>query len=269
MPVDPPTVNDSPRSLRIPGAWGRGAVGAAVFLAVLEIVTRADLVSRAYLPPASSIIAETFSLFWSGEFWSALWITMQGALLGLALAVAIAVPLGLVLGLWRWMYEAVIVVVELFRPLPSVALIPLVILLWGKGVDAKAYLVLYACLWPILFNAIYGMRSIDPITTDTARAFGLSTFATMRRVYLRAAAPFVFTGVRVASAVAIILAVSFEIIAGGSGGLGIEMVSASAVGNTKLSYAYTLTTGVVGLCLHFVFDICERRWFAWQKQTAS
>ena len=144
-----------PRRLRsLPTAWTRGAAGVLVGFGLVELLTRAEFVNPAYVPPASSVIAETFRLFGDGDFWGALASTLWAAGFGLARAILIAVPLGLLLGLSSWAYRAAITVVELLRPIPSVALIPLAILLYGTGTAMKAFLVTYACLWPILFNTI-------------------------------------------------------------------------------------------------------------------
>jgi len=251
------------RSLRVPTSWVRGAIGAAVLFGALELLTRAELVSPTYLPPASSILAETIGLFGDPDFWSALWATMKACLIGMTIATLIAVPIGLVLGLWSFAYKAAITVIELLRPIPSVALIPLAILVYGRGTEMKVALVVFACTWPILFNTIYGMRSVDLVGADTARVFGLGRFQTVRRVYLRAASPFIYTGIKISVSVALIVAVSAEIVAGGAAGLGIELESARLVGNLQLSYAYTVMMGVVGLVLVIVLEMIERRLFAW------
>ena len=85
----------------------------------------------------------------------------------------VAVPLGLVLGLTEIAYRATVVVIEFLRPIPSVALIPLAILIYGRGLEMKVSLVVFACVWPLLFNTIYGIHSVDPVAVDTARVLGL------------------------------------------------------------------------------------------------
>jgi NitT/TauT family transport system permease protein len=253
----------SPRPLRVPASWVRGAIGVMVLFLALELLTRAELVTPEYLPPASEILVETMSLFGRSVFWNALWATMKACLIGLGLATLLAVPLGLVLGLSKWAHKAAITIVELLRPIPSVALIPLAILVYGRGTEMRVSLVLYACTWPILFNTIYGMHNVDTIGADTARVFGMGRVKTVLRVYLPAASPFIFTGVRIAASVALILAVSTEIVAGGANGLGIELQLARELGDLKLSYAFTIVTGLVGLAMHFCFVAIERRKFAW------
>ncbi len=250
---------------RVPASWVRGAVGAAVLFVGLEILTRAELVTPDYLPPASSILRETFDLLTTSSFLGDLWVTLQACLLGLVIATFVAVPLGLVLGLGQTAYKATVVVIEFLRPIPSVALIPLAILIYGRGTDMKVALIVFACLWPILFNTIYGMHSVDPVASDTARAFGLGKVSIARRVYLRSASPFIFTGFKIAVSVAVIVAVSAEIIAGGSEGIGIVLSEAASIGDQRTVYAITIITGLLGLVLLGVLGFAERRLFAWAK----
>lgn len=256
----------SPRSLHVPGSWVRGAIGVILLFAIIEVLTRAELVTPDYLPPASEIIGETVLLFGRSTFWSAFAATMRACLIGLGVATLFAVPVGLALGLSTWFHKAAITIVELLRPIPSVALIPLAIIIWGRGTEMKVALIVYACVWPILFNTIYGTHQVDPVAADTARVFGMSRTKTTMRVHLPAAAPFIFTGVRIAASVALILAVSTEIVAGGANGLGIQLELARNFGDLKLSYAFTIVTGLVGLAMHFFFEAIERRRFAWTTQ---
>jgi len=243
--------------------WMRGLVGAGVVFGLVELLTRAGLVSASYLPPASSILRETVGLFGEGEFRSSLWVTVKACLIGLSLSVLVAVPAGLVLGLSPTANKAAGAVLEFLRPIPSVALIPLAILLYGRGTEMKVALVIYACVWPILFNTIYGIRSVDPVASDTARVFGLGKVKTAIRVHLRSASPFVYTGVKIAASIAVILAVSAELLAGGAAGIGILMLEASSIGDQPRVYALTIVTGLIGLALNLVFASVERRIFPW------
>ena len=253
------------RPRRVPTRWVRGAVGVAVLLVVLEALTRAELVTPEYLPPASSILRETGDLLTDSAFLGDLWVTLQACLIGLALATVVAVPLGLVLGLGDTAYKATIVIIEFLRPIPSVALIPLAILIYGRGTDMKVALVVFACVWPILFNTIYGMHSVDPVAADTARVFGLGRVRIATRVYFRSASPFIFTGFKIAASISVILAVSAELLAGGSEGIGIVMLEAASVGNQRTVYAITIVAGLLGLALVGVLGLVERRLFAWAR----
>jgi NitT/TauT family transport system permease protein len=105
------------------------------------------------------------------------------------LASVISIPLGVLIGTSHLAYRMVSPLIEFMRPIPSVALIPLGILLWGHGFSMKVILVAYATIWPILFNTVYGVHDVDPIAVQTARCFGLKRRAILRRINLPSAAP--------------------------------------------------------------------------------
>ena len=242
----------------------RGAVGAAVALVLLEVVTRAELVSPTYLPPASTVIATTGLLLVDPAFLVHVGGTLASWALGILLAIAFAIPLGILLGSSGRSYIAGVTAIELLRPIPSVALIPLAILLLGRGLDMRVALVAYASAWPILLNTIYGIRSVDPVARDTARAFGLGSAAIAWNVSLPSAAPFIYTGVRISAAIALIVAISSELIAGGGAGIGTYMLANAQAGVPRnLLYAAIVVSGLLGLAINALMVSGERRLFAW------
>ncbi|MGZ8475798.1 MAG: ABC transporter permease [Candidatus Limnocylindria bacterium] len=245
----------------------RGATGLVMLFALAELVTRLELVDPIYLPPASTVLVATVSLLLDLEFLGHVGATLAAWAIGLGIATAIAVPLGVVLGSsWRG-YLASSAAIEFLRPIPSVALIPLAILLLGRGLDMKVLLVAYASVWPILFNTIYGVREVDPLARDTGRAFGLGRVTVLWRIALPAASPFIATGVRVSAAIALILAISSELIAGGTQGLGVWMLANSQAGVPReLLYAGIVVAGLLGLALNALLAAGERRLFAWHPR---
>lgn len=243
----------------------QGLIGAAVLFAGLEVFSRLGLVNPEYLPPASTVLTNTLALPFDGGFLLEVLATLQAWAVGLGLAVLIAVPVGLALGSSRVAYRASRTLVELLRPIPSVALIPLAILLFGQGLEMKVSLIVWASSWPILLNTIYGVHDVDPVAKDTARSFGFGRVAILARVSLPSAAPFVVTGVRVSAAIALIVTISAELLAGGDNGIGTWMLDQSAGGeNLGLVYAATVFTGLMGLALNYGLERFERRFFAWQ-----
>lgn len=186
--------------------------------------------------------------------------------IGLSLAAIVAIPLGAVLGSSRRSHLAAIATVELLRPIPSVALIPPAILLLGRGLDMKVALIAYAAAWPILVNTITGVRSVDPVARDTARAYGLGRLDILWRVSVPSAAPFAFTGLRISAAIALIVAVSAELIAGGGLGLGTWMLGVSQAGVPReLVYAGIVVSGLLGLAINGVLLGLDRRLFGWHR----
>ena len=247
----------------------RGVVGVAVLFALFELFTRAEPVNPEYLPPASRIVARTLGLLVDPAFLRHVWATMSAWAVGLGIAVSVAVPVGVLLGASERAYRATHALIEFLRPIPSVALIPVAILLFGQGLQMKVSLVVYGSLWPILFNTIYGMHGVDPVAKETARSFGFGRLSILARVAVPSAAPFVWTGIRVAAAIALILAISAELLSGGTRGIGTYMVLVQQSGRQDLVYAGTIVTGIVGFLLNWAFVRAEHRLFGWQPALRS
>ncbi len=245
----------------------RGLIGLAVVGLVLEAITRAELVNPTYLPPASTVLVTSGRILLDAEFLAAVVATLQAWAIGMLIAIAVAVPLGLVLGSSRRAWLAGTAAIEFLRPIPSVALIPLAIILWGTGPDMTVRLIVYAAAWPIMLNTIYGIREVDPIAKDTARAFGYSRLKVLWSVSLRSASPFIYTGFRIAAAIALIVAISTELIAGGSDGIGTWMLVRSQSGTDReFVYAGTVIAGLLGLAINALMVLGERRFFFWHQR---
>ncbi|MEU6575706.1 ABC transporter permease [Streptomyces sp. NPDC046805] len=241
-----------------------GVLGVLVAFGVCEAVSRAGLVRRDYLPPASEVLVRAVRLTGDAAFLDGVGATLRAWAYGLALACAIAVPLGLLLGSVPVVDAAVRAMVEFLRPLPSVALIPLVSLLLGSGTETKVALITYASVWPILFNTVYGLGETDPLAKDTLRAFGFGRLAVLLRVELPATAPFIATGIRISAAIALVLAVATEILSGFGEGLGIFIAQAEqATDGTRDVLAGVVWAGMLGLVVNGVLVWAERRLFPW------
>jgi NitT/TauT family transport system permease protein len=180
------------------------------------------------------------------------------------LAVLLAVPLGLVLGTVAPLRAATRTLVEFLRPVPSVALIPLAVVLLGRGPETTVTLACYAAVWPLLLTTSYAMGEIDPVQTDTARVFGLSATRRLFTVALPHVAPFVMTAVRVSAAIALVLVVSTELLGAGTGGIGrFVFLAGSGGARMDLVLAGTLTVGLIGCAVNSALETVQRRWLSW------
>ncbi|MEU2335555.1 ABC transporter permease [Streptomyces sp. NPDC013172] len=243
-----------------------GLLGAAAAFGICEAVSRAGIVRRSYLPPASEVLVRAVRLAGDRDFLDGIGVTLRAWALGLGLACALAVPLGLLLGTVPVVEAATRAVLEFLRPLPSVALIPLVSLLLGSGTRTEVTLIAYASLWPVLFNTVHGLGETDPLARDTLRAFGFGRLAVLLRVELPATAPFIAAGVRISAAVALIVAVATEILSGFGQGLGIFIAQAqTATDGTRDVLAGVVWAGVLGLAINGALVGAERRLFAWAQ----
>ena len=252
------------RRLSRGGRWLRGAAGVAVLFLVSEALTRAGFVDRSFLPPASSIIARAVELAGDDSFRSQLDHTLTAWATGMGIALCVAIPLGLLLGSVPAVSAASRAIVEFLRPIPSVALIPLVELLLGSDLKMEVTLVVYASVWPILFNTIYGLQDVDPVAKDTLHGFGFGRLSVLGRVSLPASAPYIATGIRLAAAVALIVSVGSEIISGFGSGLGIFIAQAQTAPDGNLDVlAGTVWAGGLGLLINAALVGAERRLFSW------
>lgn len=166
------------------------------------------------------------------------------------------------IGSSRLLYRSVRVVIEALRPIPSVALIPVAILIYGTGLESKVFLAAFACFWPLLIQTLYGVQDIDPVATDTARAFGLGPTEILWRIKLPSTVPYIITGIRISSAVSLILVITAELIIGAPG-LGHEVSFARAGGAFGLMYALIVVTGLLGWTLNMLMTRGERRILHW------
>ena len=255
------------RRLRTRGAGRllRGLVGVVVLLLLGELVGRAGLVDRSFLPPSSTVLAHAGRLVTDGGFLADVAFTLGAWASGLLLASVIAVPAGVLFGSVPVVDSAARVLVEFLRPIPAVALVPLVLLIVPDQGEMERVLAAYAATWPILINTIYGAGDVDPLARDMARCFGLSRLAILSRVWLPSVAPFVATGVRLGSSVALIVTISTELISGG-GGNGLGQFIFDASGNPDGAadvFAAVVVTGGLGLLLDVLLRYGERKAFRW------
>jgi len=252
---------------RLSSATVRGVIGVAAFLVVGEVIGRIGIVARNYLPPTSDVLAALWRLLADEGFGTDVLVTTGNWLLGLATAVAIGVPLGLLLGSVPMLNEVSRLVVEFLRPIPSVALIPLAVLLFGTGTEMRVFVMTFAAIWPILFNTIYGLMEVDPLAKETARSYGSGRLAVALRVSLPSAAPFVLTGVRLAAAIALILEVTAELFGGGGRGIGtVISVAIYGSGQKDVVLAATLVAGMLGLLANLALEYGGRRGLVWAHQ---
>jgi ABC-type nitrate/sulfonate/bicarbonate transport system permease component len=246
----------------VPSSILVGLVGLLVILGLFELVSRLELLPSQWFPPVTVVFATLAGLVGTGEFWGNVGLTLQGWAVGLGLAALLAVPLGMLLGSLEPAYRAVRAVIEFLRPIPSVALIPAAVLIFGIGMGMKVFLVAFAAFWPILFQAIYGVRDVPPALKETARAYGLGPLARFLRIIIPSTAPYIATGLRISSAIALILAVTAELVVG-AGGLGRAIMLAQTAAAIPRMYALIAATGILGWLLNEAFQTAESRLLRW------
>jgi NitT/TauT family transport system permease protein len=243
----------------------RGTIGVAVFLAAGEVIGRLGLFDREYLPPTSDVLRTLWTMLTVEDFAYDVLLTTGYWLLGLAVAIAIGVPAGLLLGSVPLLNSAARLAIDFLRPIPSVALIPLAILVLGTGTEMRVFLMVFASIWPILFNTIYGLMEVDPLAKETARSYGAGRLRIALTVSLPSAAPFMMTGIRLGATIALILEITAELFGGGgTRGIGkVINIATSGFGRMDVVLAATLVAGALGLLANMIMEFVSRRSFAW------
>ena len=239
-----------------------GALGLAGVAAVFELIPRVGLVSPRYLPPSSEIVAALVREAAAPAFWQALLDTALGWALGLAIAVVAGAALGVLIGSVRVLRAATASTIEFLRPIPSVALIPVAVLLFGAQLRSVLLLVVYASFWPMLLQVIHGVADVDPVARDTALSYGFTPWAKIRYLLLPTGLPYIVTGLRLSAAIALILAITAELTIGAPG-LGNEIGVAVASSAVPTAYALILVVGLIGVAVNVGFRALERRVLAW------
>jgi NitT/TauT family transport system permease protein len=242
----------------------RNLIGLGGFFLIWEGAVKFGLVSAVTIPPPNVVLARLFELLGTQSFQRDIVATVLAWAIALIIAVAIAVPAGLLLGSIPGLRVATRAVVEILRPIPSVALIPAALVSIGGGPETKITLAVYASVWPILFNTIYAIDEIDPLLVDTARSFGTGRTRVLSSVALPHAAPFIFTGIRMSAAISLIVVISVEYMAGALRGIGKFSIEATdGGGRMDLLLAATIVAGAIGYLINESLEWLGRRLFRW------
>ena len=232
-----------------------------VCVAVVEVLARLGLLTS-YVPPPSVIFVALFQGLIDGDISSQIGITLWVYIQGLALATVVSILVGILMGTYKPVYDALKVIVEFLRPVPSVAMIPLAILFFGLGQQMRISVISYAAFWPLLINTIYGVRAIDPQALDVARNFGITGSEALFRVTLPSALASIATGFRVSATIALVVTITTELIAGNSG-IGFFISQMEQANRLPPMYAAIILTGILGYLLNTLYFTLEHKVVFW------
>lgn len=242
-------------------------------LLIWQFVAQEQIISPVILPPVSKIVVALFVSLSGGNSQYALptnfLFTMERMFLGYILAVAVSVPTGLVVGSSNRVRRLLEPTIEVFRPMPTVALVPFFILAFGINTQMDALFVAFGCSWPILVNTIDGVKSIEPLFFDVAKSFRKSGRSVLVRVTFPGASPYIVSGMRISLLLALLLTIVVEMTSGGFNGLGYSTIFAQQTLNITMLYAEIFFIAVVGFFLNFLFVRAENRLMSWHKKYAK
>lgn len=200
----------------------------------------------------------------SGPMWSDVMTTLSSWFIGLVVACAIAVPLGLVIGLSKFWTASTSFLIEFLRPIPPIAILPLAVLLLGIGNSMIIALVIFASIWPMLYQVIGGINDRDPLMTDAFKVYGLNKRQYIFQGVIPQALPFVMTGLKISTTIALLVAVASEIIAGGQG-LGFRISQMAVVEEYPGMYALIVVAGLLGILVTYGLRAISRITLFWHE----
>ena len=170
-----------------------------------------------FLPPPSAVVRAFITTTASGELPRQLWQTASVLAVGFSLAIMTGLAVGIAMGTFPTLRRILDPYVNAFYAMPTVALVPLVIIWLGLGFEAKVFLTWLVSVFPVIINAQIGVANVPPAFIETARAFGCNRWQVFRRVVLYAAVPFFIAGVRLGlgrALVGVVVAEMFTALAG-------------------------------------------------------
>lgn len=195
--------------------------------------------------------------------------TFGAAVAGMAIGAGLGMMGGIALGLSRLLAALMRLPTEALRPIPSVALIPLALLIYGFGFRMEIAVVSFACFWPLLIITENAVRGIEPRLIEVSRALNFNLFARVTKIVLPAALPRIFIGLRLAAAVSLVVAVTVEITANPIG-LGYALIVAQESMRPDRMFAFLIWIGFLGWLLNAVLLRAQQHWFgrmgSWAEQ---
>lgn len=237
-------------------------------LLVLWQLSAIYLIDTPTWPPVTRILQAWYDNIADGTLIGHLLATLWRQALGYALAIVLGILIGVMMGYYRPLYNLFEPLVEVLRPIPGPAYLPILVLFVGIGHEMKVMLILLAAVFPILLNTYSGVRSIDRVQFDTARTLGLTTAQTLRELVIPAASPHILTGMRISLAISLILAILGEMVVSNDG-LGYFILLAQRTFKVPEMYAGIFTLALLGYLLNRGFLLAERHLLRWHHESSG
>lgn len=236
---------------------------ALALLAIWELLVRAELLDHRFFPAPSEVLATLARLAASGRLAEDLGITLARVAVGFAAGSAAGIVLGLLMGLSRLVRAAMRPIVGAVYPIPKIAILPLVMLIFGLGETSRYVIVAVGVFFLVLLNTMAGVMSIESIYLDVGRSFGARRLDLLRTIALPGALPLIFTGLRLGWGTGLLLLVAAEFV-GARSGLGYLIWDSWQTFAVEEMFAGLLVIAAVGLVSFALFDLVERWLVPWR-----
>ena len=246
----------------------KAAAGLGLFFLGWQALALSGVTSTEFFPTVPMVARALAALLVAPGFWADLAASVIRLTGGLVLAILAGLGLALAaadLALLRRMLEPL---VEILRVLPPPALVPIAIYALGLGPPMFLFIIVNAALWPVYVNAANALAATEPVQLLTGRALGYGRMELLWRVRLPAAAPEIFTGIRIAAAFALLATVAAEMLAG-TNGLGYALYNAGFSLETPRMFALMFVIGLLGVAIQSVVALARHGLVGWHAALAA
>jgi NitT/TauT family transport system permease protein len=248
--------------------WLPAVVVLVASVALLEGLIRAFDVQAFLIPKPSAILGT----FWDtrGDLWSAGWFTFQEALWGFLLGSAIAILVALFFARFRVLGTAFMPYAIAANAIPIIAFAPITNV-WFSPLEksSKISIVAVLCFFPVMVNALKGLTSVNPRALELMQSYAAGQYQIFRRVRIPTALPFIFTGLKIATVLAMIGAVVGEYFGGALNALGVQILTRSRVAQFQEAWAGILMACLLGIALYLAVALVERLTLRWAPSTSE
>jgi NitT/TauT family transport system permease protein len=258
-----------------------GIIVPVIVLAIWEATSRAGWFSPIVLPAPSAVAIKWWQYLAPNEAWDPAarsWLawavsgelpadavgSLYRVVVGFIVGAGLALPLGLLMGASQRIYALMNPLVQILRPIPPIAYIPLAIVWFGLGNPPSVFLIALGAFFPVLMNTIAGVRHVDGIYLRAARNLGASQWTLFTRVILPASTPYILAGVRIGIGTAFIVVIVSEMIAVNNG-LGFRILEAREFMWSDKIIAGMLTIGLLGLALDTAVSRLNNHLLRWHR----
>jgi NitT/TauT family transport system permease protein len=243
--------------------WYQNSIIIILLLALWLVLP--NFVHSIYVPPLSDVLQEFVRLIASGELFLHIGTSLRIALIGLIIGQALAIPLGALLGWYEKARLYLDPLLVLLRNTSILAILPLFVLFLGIGDISKIGIIVWGTFFPTFINTLQGVKTVDPILVRSARSMGIGNIALFFKVVLPAASPYITSGFRQATSVALLVIVGAEMI-GARYGIGYMVFVAQKAYMVSKMYVGVITIAVLGVIVNALVERLERYIIRWQEK---
>lgn len=242
-----------------------GVLGFAVVISLWEAASQLKLVKQVVLSSPSRIVEAAVRDISNGTIWPHIAISGTEYFLGLGLALAVGIPLGLAIGMFRRLNYLLDPWLSAVYATPTVALVPLIILIFGIRLESKVVVVWLEAIFVVVVSAMAGVHAADRVYHEIAESFRASAWTRFRTVILPASVPYILTGVRLGTSRAVVGVVVAEFLASNAG-IGFYIKLNGDLLQTARVYFGIVLLGILGLTIGELVRRVERRFDRWRPE---